>query len=98
MAPRWALVTALAATLAWGAYLTGRLKSVDDDRIEVMQKYQNDARWDLISQHTSEISEIRREQLRQNVRLEKLDAMAEDVRVLRRIAEATRRTIAEQGR
>lgn len=88
VAPRWfllALIGVLCLSVGW---LAGLYKNLSDDRLARIEATQSDSRWDMLIRHTEQITELQRGLLRHEAQLEKLAVMAEDVRVLRRIAEA----------
>lgn len=90
-APRWALLATIGTLVLALGWTLGRMQSNNDERIEVIAKYQNDTRWDLLIRHGEQINDLQGKISRHETQLEKLAAIAEDVRVLRRIAEASRR-------
>jgi hypothetical protein len=87
MAPRWALVVTIAILLTFSGWVVGVNKNLSDDRLARMEKYQSDARWDLLVQHGQDIADIRGSVRRHEAQLETLGQMAIDVRVLRTLVE-----------
>jgi hypothetical protein len=95
MAPRWLLVSAVAFLLASTGYLWGKNASLYDSRMELLEKYQSDARWELLTK-------LSEEQVKQGIRLNHNEAqlqqltkaaddiaeMRRDVRDLKRMAES----------
>lgn len=91
VAPRWMLVVTIGALLFSTGWLISSNRNLSDDRLARMERYQSDARWDLLIKHGEDLTDLKRQVQRHNDALEKLAGLAEDVRVLRRIAEASRR-------
>jgi len=95
LAPRWALVLMVATLLGSTMYLFGRNSGLYDERMEILAKYQSDARWDLLSR-LSEEQGIQRARLNHHEsQLQQLTKAADDiseiradVRVLKRLAES----------
>jgi hypothetical protein len=94
LAPRWLLVTSIAALLALSGYLWGRNAALYDDRLELMAKYQSDERWKLLSE-LAYTQGVQGETIRHHTaQLQQLTKAADDIseiradlRVLKRIAE-----------
>ena len=81
----------IGALLFSTGWLISSNRNLSDDRLARMERYQSDARWDLLIKHGEDLTDLKRQVQRHNDALEKLAGLAEDVRVLRRIAEASRR-------
>lgn len=97
IAPRWFLIATISVLFLSCGWLLGVNKNLSDDRMSRMEKYNSDARWDLLTRHSEDIAELRRALVRQAAQLEKLEEMAQDVRVLRRIAEEESRRKVRRG-
>lgn len=90
-APRWVLVMAIGVLVLALGWTLGRMQSNNDERLEVMSKYQNDSRWEMLIRHGEQLNDLQGKVSRHEAWLQKLAEMAEDVRVLRKIAEASKK-------
>lgn len=94
MAPRWALVLLATFFLSTSMYLLGRNSALYDARMELLAKYQSDARWDLLSKLSEEAGVLRARVNNHESQLAQLTKAADDIadiradlRVLKRLAE-----------
>lgn len=98
MAPRWALVTGIAIFMASTFFLMGKNSNLDDERLEIMAKYQSDVRWDLLSR-LSEEQGIQRARIQQHEsQLNQLTKAADDIADMRADLRVMKRLVERGGR
>jgi hypothetical protein len=89
----------MSGLLVFCGYLIGANKDLQDDRLARMERYQSDARWNLLIEYGKQLADLGGAVRRHEDQLKELKGMAYDIKIIRGIAEAEakRKTRGDRG-